>query len=794
MRVVTATQQELFENLGFKHFQQVEESLKFFTSKIAKERFRGFCLEAFHQLQKENPELVVKPSQDWRFGLYKKEELRDLTLERFSQQLTHVQAVLNRYHYDLNGFAKHIQNPAFIHEAVHFALMDEKAKGKGLFSTPEIIMKKINLYFHTAKTKDARPFHLFSEDQILNLSEDLAGGFASISKLFVKALMKMETEGELTKGQEKEYFLNLYEVIAYHVHALGFVTKMTVNTKADEVDYKTVEADLIKILNAKNWKRWLTKAQRQIIEHINIACGEVSRKSSMYVSTISFFQWQGQQAKNKRFAQQMELVNIDNEEETAPLWEQILKSSSNPQKKAVEISVQNNGILKSLNPEGYKDFFETQEGKTLHQYSQTLPKVSEEYQGVFYTLTAPSKYHAVLSSTGEINSNWNHSSPADTHRNYLNKVWQRTRAIAQKYGIKTAGLRVAEPHHDGTPHWHLLLHISKKPAEHKGKRAYFIQEERSPKPQHWQSTSRLVWLDEEKAGNLKPLAEWEVFTHLFQAQAMKEDGLEAGAEKHRFKVKILERRTYIDENGNEREISPASYLVKYIKKNIPHNHVEGFSDETEDFGEAQKLTQTALNAACWASVWCIRQFQFIGNTQVSLWREARRYHGSLEEMDDKTKDIFKAADNGDFGAFLLFKGTEGVFTKRKDTQIHPHYEEGKTEQGLPKKSINGIQLLKDKLHETGNFIKTRLKKWKIVNKRLLKTKERETFAPWDCVTNCNQLQKSKEGEVKTMTKEEAKKIRESLAILAELKQDLAKKQQQQNQQRINSIINTYQHA
>lgn len=77
------------------------------------------------------------------------------------------------------------------------------------------------------------------------------------------------------------------------------------------------------------------------------------------------------------------------------------------------------------------------------------------YVGEFYTLTAPSKYHATL-NTGYRNGKWNGASPADT-QSYLTKLWARIRTKLHRQAIRLFGIRVAEPHHDGTPHWHMLM-------------------------------------------------------------------------------------------------------------------------------------------------------------------------------------------------------------------------------------------------------------------------------------------------------------------------------------------------
>lgn len=78
--------------------------------------------------------------------------------------------------------------------------------------------------------------------------------------------------------------------------------------------------------------------------------------------------------------------------------------------------------------------------------------------GMFYTLTAPSRYHTTHVHSGKRNDKYCNASPRKTQK-YLCNVWSRVRAKWGREGIRTFGFRVAEPHHDGTPHWHLLLFL-----------------------------------------------------------------------------------------------------------------------------------------------------------------------------------------------------------------------------------------------------------------------------------------------------------------------------------------------
>jgi hypothetical protein len=76
-------------------------------------------------------------------------------------------------------------------------------------------------------------------------------------------------------------------------------------------------------------------------------------------------------------------------------------------------------------------------------------------------MTCPSRFHRFRTVKGGkvVIDNPNHqpdATPAEGQR-YLGRVWSRIRAELARNSLGIYGFRIAEPQHDGTPHWHLLL-------------------------------------------------------------------------------------------------------------------------------------------------------------------------------------------------------------------------------------------------------------------------------------------------------------------------------------------------
>jgi Bacteriophage replication gene A protein (GPA) len=225
--------------------------------------------------------------------------------------------------------------------------------------------------------------------------------------------------------------------------------------------------------------------------------------------------------------------------------------------------------------------------------------VEMNHSALFLTLTTPSKFHAQLES-GHRNPRYDGSTVSEG-MSWLNQKWQRARACLHRSDILYYGIRVTEPHHDGTPHAHVLL---------------FCAAERR---QAVEDIIKSYWLED--------------------------FGQEPGAQERRV--------TAIDidlENG-----SAAGYIAKYVAKNIDGYKV---GVDLEDNSDA---AITCERAEAWASTHRIRQFQQFGGPVTSLWRELRRLRDEVESPAVETAR--KAACDGDYAQFVRNLG--GIQKGRK---------------------------------------------------------------------------------------------------------------------------------
>ncbi|WP_279204417.1 replication endonuclease [Obesumbacterium proteus] len=386
-----------------------------------------------------------------------------------------------------------------------------------------------------------------------------------------------------------------------------------------------------KMLDDRYWNRNLKKYATRWREHLHIAFGDVKRGAAPYCSKHHVDEWDARRKRSRAIMARLELEDQDTKERIS-LIEQIDKSISNPALRRVELMTRIGGFEKVATESGYV--------------------------GQFFTLTAPSKYHA-YTVFGHRNAKWNGSSPRATQR-YLNRVWQQIRAELARREIPVFGLRVAESHHDGTPHWHGLLFS----------------------------------LPEHSAELLEVMEDY----------ATREDAEELQG-KHgnrpRFEMKPIDQ-----------EIGSATgYVVKYISKNIDGYALDGETDDES----GRPLKETAKHATAWASCWGIRQFQFLGGAPVSVWRELRRFRN--QEQADKINPLFaelhRAADAGDWQQYTQLQG--GALVARRDLPLRIWYQQKEE----PNDYGEYLDLIKGLMMPAVHIppIETRLHTYRIVRKK-----------------------------------------------------------------------------
>ncbi|WP_145558021.1 replication endonuclease [Yersinia aldovae] len=394
-----------------------------------------------------------------------------------------------------------------------------------------------------------------------------------------------------------------------------------------------VASYLARMLSENWWARRLRRHCDRWKEHLHIALGNVSKKASPYSSIGTVSDWREQKRRTREFLKSMELE--DEKGNRISLIDKYDGSVANPAIRRCELMTRIRGFENICTELGYV--------------------------GEFYTVTAPSRFHAT-NEHGHRNRKWCGVDPAATQR-YLRGVWSRVRAKLHREDIRVFGIRVAEPHHDGTPHWHLLI--------------FMLPED-------------VVQVRE-----------------ILRDYACEEDAHELNNDDAR-------KARFFSEPIDPEKGSATGYIAKYISKNIDGYALDGETDDETD----KPLKEVAPAVSAWASRWRIRQFQFIGGAPVTVYRELRRMadHETAMGLNVEFAAAHDAADNGDWAGYVNAQG--GPFVRRDDLIARTYYEASTATNEYFEDVIRIRGLFSPSVGMDTPII-TRTTEWKIVKARAL---------------------------------------------------------------------------
>ncbi|MEN4039356.1 replication endonuclease [Serratia marcescens] len=424
-----------------------------------------------------------------------------------------------------------------------------------------------------------------------------------------------------------------------------------------KLDAQSAVASMSRLVNSEWWERQLKAQRTRWREALLIAVGNVNRGASSYASRQAITDVKARRQSNFDYLNSRELENVETGERFS-LIDKVMASISNPEIRRMELMAMIAGVEQAAAIRGDK--------------------------GMFITLTTPSKYHptrAVGKNSPKVHFNhkWDEEAytPKDGQR-YLVKLWSKIRTAFKDNDLKVYGVRVVEPHHDATPHWHMMLFTAK---EHR-----------------------------------------QQVIDIMRRYAMAEDGDERGAAKNRFDCKHLNKG------------GAAGYIAKYIAKNI-----DGYAlDGERDHETGELLTETAAAVTAWASTWRIPQFQFIGLPSRGAWRECRKIRSvSLaDEFDETVEAVRAAADAGDFAAYILAQGGPNVARDDQTVRVARRVADERNAYDEEVQKIAGIfapHIGADRVYET------RTTQWRIVAKAVAVeplTLKSASGAPRSPVNNC----------------------------------------------------------
>ncbi|AYM75468.1 replication endonuclease [Janthinobacterium agaricidamnosum] len=340
-------------------------------------------------------------------------------------------------------------------------------------------------------------------------------------------------------------------------HALQIMEDECASYGIELPEFDTMTDTIARLVDARWWRRQLRKRVKRAFEAGNIRLGYVNYRGEPYASNDAVL---SRLAQNRRNAAALAATLVQNENgQQFSIAELAEKTTANKAIRRGELMLRING------------------------FEQIARECGD--QGIFITWTCPSRFHAMQHS-GKPNDKFDGSTPREANA-YLGKMTSLCRSALARRGIGLYGFRIAEPHHDGCPHWHLLLFVR-------------------PTPKY-------------KTAHLQDVAGRAI--RIMKRYAWRVDRGEPGAFARRLDVKRIDWA----------KGSAAGYIAKYVAKNIDgvaeHKTKEGYVVTADTEGDVE-LTPSA-RVESWAACWGIRQFQQWGGAPVTVWRELRRIEENM---------------------------------------------------------------------------------------------------------------------------------------------------------------------
>ena len=379
------------------------------------------------------------------------------------------------------------------------------------------------------------------------------------------------------KAHNKGDFISASELCDRLCQFYGF----TLPDEIDLEDPKTRNSDILKMVQKLSGNRWWRRQMRirrnQGMDQAARLLGLIHERGQIYISGEALGLRLKQKIRNRKLLESLEAVN---QHGYAALLSEL-----------ADISVSKPAIRKAEMMTRMRGF---------EEIADDMGHIAE-----FVTLTCPSKYHARRFSGGP-NPKYRGYTPKQAN-DYLVEVWASIRKELSESGIRVYGFRTVEPHHDGCPHWHMML---------------FLEPEYK-----------------------------EIVRKICHKHARRVDGNEPGARKRRCVFKS------VDKNKG----TATGYIAKYISKSI-----DGEGVGQDFYGHDAKTS--AMRIVEWAGTWCVRQFQQIGGAPVSVWRELRRvsaeqmaewehligkFGKSLPEIISRGREL---ADWGEWAKYTMLQG------------------------------------------------------------------------------------------------------------------------------------------
>lgn len=447
------------------------------------------------------------------------------------------------------------------------------------------------------------------------------------------------------------------------------------------------ESRYARICDAKFWRRALTTCITRGREHFFLRMSLICKKREAYVSNHSVDMRDQQLKRQRDWMRSTIVVPVHDTAMTRP------KKDGNTELSLADLAI------------GPEERF-----AKLYTFIHAIDQLGVEanLSSAMITITLEPEWHP--NPANGVNQ-WNGSSPRAAHQSF-SKRWQSVLRDLHRIGIRLSGFRVAEPHKDGCPHYHIWT-------------LYRLDDELD-------ILSTIMKYFPLKLKIRTPHRKGENRSHLdkiFETRLKLLDG------KSRAAISPKEG-AQVELSRIDRAISTgASYALKYVLKSfsVSGDAPGGVIDKAllNDLGKSktEQKVKTAKRVDTYRTVWGIHQGQLFGISKcLTVWDEFRRM--TIRPKNKVLKRLWRlargsnscgrvaagAGQRGDARAFLkMLGGLDAAKTKNDANKqrfvLGRLVEAAKNRYGDTIKKTTGVLLMsKQRIKMKTCKIETRIKK------------------------------------------------------------------------------------
>jgi hypothetical protein len=353
----------------------------------------------------------------------------------------------------------------------------------------------------------------------------------------------------------------------------------------------TLESQYARTCNASFWRRILMTHVARAQENLFLRLGKIGKTSEQYVSDFGL-----KGRKTQLRAQKLWIENTVIVPKVNPKSENRITNDS--------LEIRLSDVVK-----GPAEKF-----SKLYSFVSAMETIAVEsnLSSAMLTITLEPEWHP---NPVYGTKSWNGKSPREGHKSFC-KRWQSICRDLHRSGIRISGLRVAEPHADACPHYHTWLLYR---PEHEKKILLTVMR-----------YFKLKLKVRSKTEDGQPLND---IVYESRQDFIEGRGIPANYASKGIQVEL----SRIDRKSS----SGASYVMKYIMKNLPTN-----TSSSTDFREiVDKTTENTLRVDAFRAIWGINQGQLFGLAKcLTAWDMLRKMN--IAPVHELLKKLWVMARGG----------------------------------------------------------------------------------------------------------------------------------------------------